>query len=187
MGHISPGIAKKLVENGLVTGVRVNTNGGDTVFCESCVYTKATRKPVTKEHEGERASIFGSEIHSDLWGPVPVATICGCHYYVTFTDDKTRLTYIHLLHRKSDTLAVYRNFETQIHTQHDARVKVLHSDHGGEYTGKEFILHLKKNGTNQKLTVHDTPQHNGITERLNCSILKKVRAMLHVSGQPKFL
>src|ERR1700732_4636330 len=53
MGHISPGIAKKLVDNGLVTGVRIIESSGDTVFCESCVYAKATRKPVAKEREGE--------------------------------------------------------------------------------------------------------------------------------------
>jgi len=32
-------------------------------------------------------------------------------------------------------------------------MKVLHSDRGGEYLGKEFIMHLKAAGTEQKLTV----------------------------------
>ena len=187
MGHISPGIAKKLVENGLVTGVRIDDSSDGVIFCESCVYAKATRKPVAKEREGERATEFGGEIHSDLWGPAPVPTIRGRRYYVTFTDDKTRMTYIHLLRQKSDTFAAYKDFEAECLTQHDARVKVLHSDRGGEYTGKEFVLHLRKNGTKQKLTVHDTPQHNGVSERLNRTILEKVRAMLHASGQPKFL
>jgi hypothetical protein len=36
-------------------------------------------------------------------------------------------------------------------------------------------------------TVHDTPQHNGIAERLNRTLLEKVRAMLHESGLPKAL
>ena len=187
MGHISPAIAKRLVENGLVTGVRVDESSGETVFCESCIYAKATRKPVAKEREGERASEFGGEVHSDLWGPSPVATLNGRRYYVTYTDDKTRLTYIYLLRQKSDTLASYKTFEAMCKTQHEAKVKILHSDRGGEYTGKEFVLHLKKSGTKQKLTVHDTPQHNGVAERLNRTILEKVRAMLHASGQPKFL
>jgi Reverse transcriptase (RNA-dependent DNA polymerase)/gag-polypeptide of LTR copia-type/Integrase core domain/GAG-pre-integrase domain/Zinc knuckle len=187
MGHISPGIAKKLVKNGLVTGIRIDDSSNGVVFCESCVYAKATRKPVAKEREGERATEFGGEVHTDLWGPAPVATIRGRRYYVTFTDDKTRMTYLHLLKRKSDTLAAYKDFEAECLTQHKARIKVLHSDRGGEYMGKEFVLHLKKNGTKQKLTIHDTPQHNGVAERLNRTILEKVRAMLHASGQPKFL
>lgn len=35
--------------------------------------------------------------------------------------------------------------------------------------------------------VHDTPQHNGVAERLNRTLLEKVRAMLHESGLPRAL
>src|SRR5271168_3746305 len=41
--------------------------------------------------------------------------------------------------------------------------------------------------TIQNLTVHDTPEHNGVAKRLNCTLLEKVRPMLHASGLPKFL
>lgn len=187
MGHISSGVAKKLAENGLVTGVRVDMSSGEPVFCESCVYAKATRKPVAKEREGERATEFGGEIHSDLWGPAPVTTIKGRRYYVSFTDDKTRLTDLYLLKHKSDTFRAYKEYEASCKTQHKADIRILHSDRGGEYTGKEFVVHLKRKGTKQKLTVHDTPQHNGVAERLNRTILEKVRAMLHASGQPRML
>jgi hypothetical protein len=63
----------------------------------------------------------------------------------------------------------------------------LHSDQGGEYLGKEFILHLKSKGTEQKLTVHDTPQHNGVAERRNRTIVERIQALLHSSGLPKSL
>lgn len=76
MGHISPKIAQKLVDNGFVTGVRLEaTPSGDPFFCESCVYAKATRKPIPKEREGKRAKVFGGEVHSDLWGPAPVESL----------------------------------------------------------------------------------------------------------------
>ena len=67
----------------------------------------------------------------------------------------------------------------------DARIKILHSDHGGEYLGKEFIMYLKSKGTVQKLTVHDTPQHNSVAERRNHTIVERVCALLHSSGLPK--
>ena len=104
-----------------------------------------------------------------------------------FTDDKTHLTYLHLLRQKSEAFAAYQDFKAWCHTQHDAIIKVLHSDRGGEYLGKEFVMYLKAAGMKQKLTVHDTPQHNGIAERLNCTLLEKVRAMLHESGLPHML
>ena len=73
LGHISPDVARRLVNNKLVAGVRLEeTTVGDPFFCESCVYAKATRKSVPKRREGERATEFGGEIHTDVWGPAPV-------------------------------------------------------------------------------------------------------------------
>jgi len=173
MGHISPLIAKKLVDNKLVMGVRLaETPSGDPFFCESCVYAKATRKSVAKEREGNRAEEFGAEVHSDLWGPAPVATKGGKRYYVTFIDDKTQLTNLYFLAKKSDTLESYKDYEAWCNTQLGAKVRVLHSDRGGEYEGQEFILYLNSQGTEWKRTVHDTPQHNGVAERRNRVIIE---------------
>ena len=58
---------------------------------------------------------------------------------------------------------------------------------GGEYLSKEFIKHLAKHGTEQKLTVHDTPEENGVAEVLNRVIVERMRAILHASGLLKFL
>jgi len=188
MGHISPLIAKKLVDNKLVTGVCLaETPSGDPFFCESCVYAKATRKSVAKEREGNRAEDFGAEVHSDLWGPAPVATKGGKRYYVTFIDDKTRLTNLYFLAKKSDAFKSYKDYEAWCDTQLGAKIKVLHSDHGGEYEGQEFILYLNSRGTERKRTVHDTPQHNGVAEHRNRVIVERVRALLHASGLPKSL
>ena len=71
--------------------------------------------------------------------------------------------------------------------QHGAQIKCLWSDRGEEYRSDEYSEHLKKAGTVRKLVVHDTPEHNRVAERLNCTLLEKVRAMLHDSGLPKFL
>jgi hypothetical protein len=180
MGHISPRIAQKLVDNKFVMGIRLSkTASGDPFFCESCVYAKAMRKPVSKEREGNRVKEFAGEVHSDLWGPAPVATKGGKHYYMTFTDDKTQLTNIYLLAKKSDTLESYKNYEAWCDTQLGAKVKVLHSDHGGEYEGQEFVLYLNSQGTERKRTVHDTPQQNGVAERRNRVIIERVCALLH--------
>lgn len=89
MGHIAPSAARCLAENGLVSGVKVDMSSGEPTFCESCVYAKATRKPVAKVRQGERAAEFVGEVHTDLWGPSPMPTLGGRRYYISFTDDKT--------------------------------------------------------------------------------------------------
>ena len=188
MGHISPGIAHRLIEKGFITGVCLEpTPSGNPVFCESCVYAKATWKLVPKAHKGERAKKFGKEVHSDLWGPAPVESKGGKHYYITYTDDCTCLTHLYLLRAKSDTFDSYKEYKAWCSKQLGAPIKILHFDRGGKYLDKAFILYLKRKGTVQKLTVHDTPAHNGVAKRHNRTIVECIRALLHASSLPKFL
>jgi len=188
MGHISPESARTLVSRGLVTGVFLDlTDHVRPFFCESCVYAKSSRKPISKVREGERAVEFGEEVHSDLWGPAPVESRGGKRYYITFTDDKTRLTHLYLLRKKDEAFDTYKEYEAWVNTQLSAKIKVLHSDQGGEYKSTEFITHLKSKGTVSKFTVHDTPQHNGVAERRNRTIVEHIRALLYASGLPRAL
>ena len=51
----------------------------------------------------------------------------------------------------------------------------------------EFIAHCKAKGTTYKLSVHDTHQEAGVSERQNRTIAECIRALLHASGLPKYL
>ena len=188
MGHVAPDTARKLVKDKLVTGVRLEyTPYGRPFFCASCVYAKATRKPVPRMREGERAKEFGGEVHSDLWGLAPVESKGGKRYYITFIDDKTRLTTLYLLRTKDEAPKVYKQYKAWVVTQMGVAIKVLNSDRGGEYQGSAFVEYLKTKGTQQKLNVHDTPQHAGVAERRNRTIGERIWALLHASGLPRFL
>ena len=121
-----------------------------------------------------RASNIGDEVHSDVWGPSPIQTIGGCEYYTTYTDDNSAFSHIYLLRHKSETFDAYKMYEAELKKQKGIGVKRLHSDRGGEYLSKEFNDHLKQAGTLQNLTVHDTPEHNGIAEQLNRTLLEQV-------------
>jgi Reverse transcriptase (RNA-dependent DNA polymerase) len=96
----------------------------------------------------------------------------------------SRLTHLYLLCTKDEAFAAYKEYDSWCTTQLNVHVKTLHSDHGGEYLGKEFV---KSKGTAQKLTMHDTPQHNGVAKHRNHTIVEHIRALLHASGLPKFL
>ncbi|TFY50793.1 hypothetical protein EVG20_g11324 [Dentipellis fragilis] len=187
MGHIAPSAAKRLIENGFITGLRLDTSSEEPTFCESCIYAKAVRKSIPKERTSEHRTEFGDEVHTDVWGPAPKATLGARRYYVTFTDDATRYTHLYLLRTKDQAFEAYCKYEAWCATNKDRKIKVLHSDRGGEYLSKEFSAHLKAAGTRRKLTVHDTPEENGIAERINRTIPERARAMLHASGLPKFL
>ena len=131
-----------------------------------------TRKVILKECKAPPAKRFGDEVHTDLWGPSPIASLGGQQYYITFTDDHTQFTYINILRTKDQALNAYKAFVAWVRTQHNSKIKVLRSDHGGEYTGHMFTNFLHQEGTERRLTTHDTPQHNGITKSLNRHILE---------------
>ncbi|KAI0323244.1 hypothetical protein GY45DRAFT_1207678, partial [Cubamyces sp. BRFM 1775] len=85
-GHIAIRSIRELVSKGFIMGIRL-IKSADRKPCEACIRAKLTRKPVPAVRQGQRATEFAEEIHSDLWGPAHTATLGGRRYYVTFTDD----------------------------------------------------------------------------------------------------
>src|SRR3984885_9069673 len=79
---------------------------------------------------------------------------------------------------KDETFDAYVTYEALMKTQYNVQIKKLHTDRGGEYLSNEFSDHLAKAGTVRQLTVHDTPEYNGVAERLNHTLLVKIQAML---------
>ncbi|KAM1649747.1 hypothetical protein ACFXTN_002536 [Malus domestica] len=72
-----------------------------------------------------------------------------------------------------------------IENQTGKKIKVLRSDNGGEYTSDPFLKVCREEGIVKHFTVRDTPQQNGVAERLNRTLLEKVRCMLAQSGLSK--
>ena len=68
---------------------------------------------------------------------------------------------------KSDAADTYKAFFTWVRTQHGATIRRFCSDCGGEYTSNALKAFHQQHRTEQRLTTHDTLQHNGITEVLN--------------------
>jgi transposase InsO family protein len=187
LGHIAPASARKLVASGAVTGIELDP-ASQEADCDACIFARSTRLPILKVRIRPPAQSFGEEIHSDLWGPASVATRKGRKYFISFTDDATRYTIAYLLRKKSDAFEHYKSFEAWAIAQgHCKVIRALRSDRGGEYLSDAFNAHLAAAGTTRRLTVHDTPQHNGIAERLNRTLLERIRAFTYKSGLPKSL
>nr|GEX98927.1 retrotransposon protein, putative, Ty1-copia subclass [Tanacetum cinerariifolium] len=61
---------------------------------------------------------------------------------------------------------------------------VSRQDRGGEYISQEFKDYLKAYGIVQQLTPPYTPQHNGVSERRNRTLLDMVRSMMNLTTLP---
>ncbi|KAG8496510.1 hypothetical protein CXB51_008987 [Gossypium anomalum] len=65
------------------------------------------------------------------------------------------------------------------------QIKYLRTDNGLEFCSDEFNRLYKSEGIMRHLTVCHTPQQNGIAERMNRTIMEKVRCMLSNANLPK--
>ncbi|OMO59210.1 Integrase, catalytic core [Corchorus capsularis] len=82
-------------------------------------------------------------------------------------------------------------------TRKENKLELIHSDvcgpmemeslgdNGGEYTFNDFATYCSKHGIRHELTEPGTPQHNGVAERMNRTIVERVRCMLRMAKLPK--
>ena len=187
LGHIAPDSIHQMIKDGTITGIMLDEAHKTMGTCDSCEYAKLTCKPIGKIRNPLRQAKLGDEVHTDLWGPSPVQMGGHSCYYASFTDNYTRFTQLYLQKAKSDTFDSYQAYEAWLSTQFSTKIKRLCLDCGGEYLSAEFMNYLKLKGTEHRVTMHDTPEHNRVAERLNQTLVKCVHAMIHVSGLPKSL
>ena len=75
---------------------------------------------------------------SDVCGPMPMLSMGGVAYFVTFIDDFSWKVWAYPLGRKGEVLSIFQRFVTLVETQNSKKVKCLHFDNGGEYISKPF-------------------------------------------------
>jgi hypothetical protein len=64
------------------------------------------------------------------------------------------------------------------------KVEVSRSENGGEYCIKEFDDYCSYHGIHREKTVPGTPQENGVSERMNMTIMEHARSMRLHAGFP---
>ena len=91
----------------------------------------------------------------------------GNFYTAARTDDHTHEMKLYFLKMKDRTFKAYKQDEAYLETHSGNHIKWMHSDRGGEFLSKEMKNHQDLKGTLCELTVHDSPQQNGVAERGN--------------------
>ena len=89
--------------------------------------------------------------------------------------------------KKSEVYQKLMEHITFIRTHHNATVKFVRSDQGGEYLPTEAHNYFAKRGIKHELTVHDSLQQNGVTERTNQMLVENAHTMLFCAGFPRML
>jgi hypothetical protein len=109
----------------------------------------------------------------------------GFEYFVTWIDDKLHKVTVHRLCQKSKVEEALKVFVSGAKVETGMTAQILCSDGGGEYTTSSIQTYLKHKGIKHEITTPDTPQHNGVAEHMNQTLLNKVQAMLLNANLPK--
>jgi hypothetical protein len=145
-------------------------------ICENCVMGKHHRDRFPK-----RSTTITTRplqvVHTDLCGPIPVTSLSGARYILTFIDDYTHMTWVYFIKTKSTTLQKFQEFAKQVEISTGHRISQLRSDRGGEYTSLDFSTFCKQRGIHHQFTAAYSPQQNGKAERKNRSLLETARAL----------
>ena len=105
-------------------------------FYEHCIYGKQNH--VSFLSKATRPKGILKLVHGDVFGPVSVPSLGGSRYYVSFVDDFSKMTWIYFLKKKSKVFERFLEFKAIVENQADRKIKVLRTDNGGEFYGKEF-------------------------------------------------
>ncbi len=183
LGHLHLAGLQKLQRIQAVDGMNIDMDL-KVLDCETCLKYKMVTSPFPKDR-AKRATRIGELIHTDVCGPMEVNTNQGYRYYVSFTDDHSRYTWIGLIKHKSETTAKIRHLNAFI-TNHSGRpIGTIRSDEGTEYKNKALDLWCEEQGITRQYSVRYQQAQNGVAERKNRTLLDGVRCMLSDSGFPK--
>ncbi|GKA64134.1 retrotransposon protein, putative, ty1-copia subclass [Tanacetum coccineum] len=175
LAHISKKRIKKLQQDGLLKSM--DEESFDQ--CVSCLTGKMTRKPFP--HRTERATDLLGIIHTYVCGPLRHVSRQDASYFITFMDDYSRYGYIYLLKHKHEVFETFKVFKNEVENQLGKTIKALRLDQGGEYISQKFKDYLNACGIVQQLTPSYTPQHNGLSERRNRTLLGMLRSMMNLT------
>jgi len=155
----------------------------DEGICGICAEGKQGREQLTGERSKSRELLH--TIHSDVCGPIATTGLMGERYFATFIHEWSGQVAISLLMQKSAVFDRFMQYKARVERETGKKIKSLRCDRGGEYTGNTFRSYLAEQGITQRMTTPYTPEHNGIAERANRTIMDMVRCMLFGSGLGK--
>jgi len=154
-----------MIKENLVTGLQITSPSAPDPICKPCLAGKIVSDPFlsSSHHSANLLEL----IHSDVHGPIKVASHSGFKYWVTFIDDSGRFRAVYLMKKKSETFSCFKKFKAWAENQTDHRIKALREDKGGEYMSREMDDFCAEHGIQRQHSVRARPQQNGVAERAN--------------------
>ncbi|KAL0404410.1 UNVERIFIED_CONTAM: Retrovirus-related Pol polyprotein from transposon TNT 1-94 [Sesamum radiatum] len=181
LGHISAKGLDLLHKQGML-----NEKCDDMSFCDDCILGKhhKVQFPSSSQKPSSSSCIL-DYVHADVWGPANVPTHGGNRYFLSIIDNYSRKVFVFLMKHKSEVFEKFQNWKTLVENQTGKTLKALRTDNGLEFCNQQFSDLCEKFGIKRHKTTPYTPQQNGVAERMNRTLLDKIRCLLISSGLSK--
>lgn len=180
LGHVSQKSLDMMVRKGYLDETNVST----IQFCESCIFGKAHK--VSFSTSVNSSKNYLEYVHANLWGSPSVPhSLANCHYFLSLVDDFSRKEWVYFTKTKDQAFEKFVEWKLLVENQSGLKVKKLRTDNGLELCNREFDGCCSESGIARHMTIAHTPQQNGLVERMNRTILERVRSILSESGLPK--
>ena len=177
--HLGYNNLAKLASKSMVTGMTTTAKDFHSAAekkCEVCIMSKHTREafPESSTKSTRRLEL----IHMDVQGPFQTTSLGGMKYNATFLDDYSDLGVVRPVPSKDRVPDIVIEVIEMLENQCGERVRAVRSDRGGEYVNHRLRRYFGQKGIVHQTTAPYSPQQNGSAERLNRTLVEKVRAEL---------
>lgn len=151
-------------------------------ICTVCAKGKQAKLPFPASQS--KTTEVLALIHSDVQGPMKVASLGGAKYILVFVDDYSRKFFIYLISKKDQVFEKFKLFKAFVENQTGKSIRVLRSDNGGEYFSKIFDDFLAEAGILHQSSNARNPQQNGLSERANRTLIEKAKCLISEAALP---
>ncbi|CAI7758913.1 unnamed protein product, partial [Closterium sp. NIES-54] len=156
--------------------------------CLPCVEGRQRAAPHSSSFPPTTAPL--QTLHMDMWGPARVSGQSRERYFLLVVDDYTRYTTVFPLRSKGQVVDVLIPWIPTLCLQLRERFGQdlrLHSDRGGEFSSDLLRDFCRGEGILQSFTLPNSPQQNGIAERLIGLVMEVARTSMIHAAAPHFL
>ena len=134
LGHGCEDVLRNAAQGSVRDGPMKNVS---LTHCDVCNLTKSRALP---HYPTVRTTTLLELVHSDICGPMPVVSREG--YYVTFTDDMTRRSFVFGMRSRDLLLSRFKAFKKLVESETGKSIKRLSSDRAREYEFEAMTAYL---------------------------------------------
>lgn len=100
-------------------------------------------------------------IYTDIYGSFLTTSKNDQHYFITFIDDYSRYMYLYLIHKKYQSLDIFKAFKTKVENQFYVKTNAIKFDRGGKCYGRyedkvKNVKNLLRNFLRNVISSHNT-------------------------------